>query len=607
MKLTDLSISAKLTIATTALVLAVFVLVSGAILWGLDGLDEERSVLARDLDAETRGELASQLQLKTIRSIETAGVLLAELARREPALDVGTNLSALATLVEQDPEFSFVDIQDATGASLIGKAIPGAEAVDATKPFREFPIERGGREVGKVVIGLNQSFRSAAETYLDERLSVLTADTQHQREVTTVLIIALLVLSAMLTGIVIYLAIAKLSKRFILGPAERIRNALHGMEARRDFSERLAPDADDELGRTVDAFNSGIDFLERQNDQLNDSIIEMLVVGAEISQARDLTLKVPVKEDITGPLRDALNQITSESARVLLQVREIAERVGRASEQVQGQGRRVVEVAAVEREAIEQTANDLAEAVEAIIGVAELARFCHESAEKASASTDQALAAVKGAVAGMANIRGTIQETGKRIKRLSERSQEISGIVDIINSFSERTHVLAINAAMQAATAGEAGRGFAVVAQEVQRLADSSRGATSQIETLIANIQVETLDSIQTVNEATEAVGTESRTVEGAGELMLATQRNTTDLAEAVRQIDARAQAQVDANRALMERVESMRASSVETTDQLDHQALETNRLVDDSEQLIKAIALFRLPTPAKANEPVQG
>jgi len=207
----------------------------------------------------------------------------------------------------------------------------------------------------------------------------------------------------------------------------------------------------------------------------------------------------------------------------------------------------------------------------------------------------------------MANIRASIQESGKRIKRLGERSQEISGIVDIINSFSERTHVLAINASMQAATAGEAGRGFAVVAQEVQRLADSSRNATNQIATLIRNIQIETQDTIQTVNQATEAVGNESRTVEGAGDRMLATQQTTANLADAVQQIDARAQAQVDANRKLMERVVSMRASTVETTDQIDQQTRKTLSLVDYSKQLLDAIGLFRLPPPEakKVPEPV--
>ncbi len=596
MKLSDLSISAKLTISTTALVLAIFLLVSVAILWGLNSLRGERSAAAWDLDSDA-GELASLLQQKTIRSVETAGVLLADVAGRVETLRANADLSELAATVQRDPELALVDIRGLDGESLIGK-----DAV-SLENFREFPILRYGREAGTVVIGLEQGFQSSAEGYLNQRIDALDTDSAQEGQVMTVLVIALLVLSALLASIAIYLAIASLSRRFILSPAERIRNALHGMEARRDFSERLSVGADDELGRTVAAFNSGIGFLERQNDQLNDSIIEMLRVGAEISQSRDLTVQMPVKEDITGPLRDALNQITSESARVLVKVREIAERVGQASSQVQIQGGRVVAVAAAEREAIEQTANDLADAVDAINGIAELARFCHESAEKASESTDQALASVKSAVEGMTNIRSTIQETGKRIKRLGERSQEISGIVDIINSFSERTHVLSINAAMQAATAGEAGRGFAVVAQEVQRLADSSRTATSQIETLIANIQVETLDSIQTVNEATEAVGIESRSIEGAGELMLETQQMTANLAEAVRQIDVRAQTQVDANRTLMERVESMRTSTLETTDQLDNQTRETNSLVGYSSQLMEAIALFRLPAPVKTKK----
>lgn len=596
MKLTDLTISAKLTIATTAMVLMVFVLVSGAILWGLYSLSEERNQVVERLSSGEDREFADLLQRKTIHSIETAGVLLAEIAARVPEPATDTDLASLIALVERDPEFAEIDIQDAQGVSLLGKSDV------ATGSFRAFPVERDGRETATLVIGLTHGYESAAVADMQARLDRVLESSAEQREVAMALVIALLILSALLIGGVIYLSIANLSKRFILSPTERIRNALQGMEQRRDFSERLAPGADDELGLTVSAFNQGIDFLERQNDQLNDSIIEMLQVGAEISQQRDLTLRMPVKEDITGPLRDALNQITSESARVLLQVREIAERVGQTSFQVQAQGGRVVAVAAAERERIEQAANDLADAVEAINGIAELARFCTTSAETASASTDQALASVRDAVEGMDKIRGTIQETGKRIKRLGERSQEISGIVDIINSFSERTHVLAINAAMQAATAGEAGRGFAVVAQEVQRLADNSRSATNQIETLIANIQIEAMDSIQTVNAATEAVGTQSRTVETAGELMLETQQTTANLTDAVCQIDARAQAQVEANRALMERVESMRASTVETTEQLDHQTHETNRLVDDSRNLLEAIALFRLPAPARAN-----
>ncbi|WP_295388081.1 methyl-accepting chemotaxis protein [uncultured Thiodictyon sp.] len=521
MTLSDISISARLTIATTALVLLVFVLIAGSVLLSVNGLYQERTQVG---------------------------------AAAHPAPN-----SELAALIKQGPP----------------------------------------------------EFQAAADRYLTAQLDDIHAVKANQRQVAMALLVAVLLLGALLTGLVFYITLVRLATRFILRPAERVRDglnriraALTGMELRRDFSERLDPGEEDELGQTVMAFNKALDFLERQNDQLNDSIIEMLQISSEISQARDLTLKLPVKEDITGPLGDALNRVTSESARVLVQVREIAERVGQASAEVQSQGRQVVAVADAERTQIEQTANELAQTVEAIDHMGELAQFCSDAANKATQSNDEALAAVKGAVQGMGSIRTSIQETGKRIKRLGERSQEISGIVDIINSFSERTHVLAINASMQAATAGEAGRGFAVVAQEVQRLADSSRQATNQIATLIRNIQVETQDTMQTVNQATEAVGNESRVIEGAGDRMLATQQTTVNLAEAVRQIDASAQTQVAANRTLMTRVDAMRASTVETTDQIDQQAQETNSLVGYSRQLLDSIGLFRLPPPARTNEP---
>ncbi|EXJ14742.1 methyl-accepting chemotaxis protein [Imhoffiella purpurea] len=589
MKIADLTISAKLTMVTTGLVLAVLLVVTAAILWGLQGLDRERHGAPTSGGGSSPAEL---LQKKGIRSIETAGALLAEIAARDRDEDAKRRLGTLISVVERDPDIAYVAIRNADGTSRIG------EMPESRGSFREFPVERDGRSLGKVVIGLKHGFQT--EAYGDP-------GDQTQLEVTMALVIALLLLSALVAGFVIYLAITRLSRRFILMPAERIRNALDRMEAERDFSERLEPGADDELGRTVAAFNRGIDFLERQNDLLNESIIEMLQIGNEISQARDLTLTLPVKEDITGPLSDALNQITSESARVLVQVREIAERVERASLQVQAQGRRVVEVADAERAQIEQTATDLGQAVEAVEGIAELARFCRDEAATATSLTDQAMGSVRGSVEGMAQIRSSIQQTGKRIKRLGERSQEIGGIVDIIKSFSERTHVLAINAAMQAATSGEAGRGFAVVAQEVQRLADSSRNATNQIETLIANIQVETQDSIQTVNDATEAVTRESHTVESAGELMLETQQTAASLAETVSRIDERAQSQVVSNRALMERVESMRAGTLETTEQIDQQTLETGSLVGYSRQLLETIQLFRLPGPQAPADGTRG
>lgn len=589
MRLRDLTISGKLTVVTTGSVILVFLAVCGVLLWAWNALYQDTTQAIAELAYDESTEARTLLEQKTVRSLENTGLLAALAVAPLGRSSDRAELDKVAATIVADPEFDYVDFRDSKGNSLLAR--PSRE--DGS--FRVFDVAGGG----SVVIGLADGFEPALAAYYKRKFDALGASLALQREVAIALVIALVSIAALVTALVIYYTISRLSRQFIIQPTDKIKDALSSMEEQRDYSARIEPDADDELGSTVVAFNRGLGFLERQNDDLNESVIQLLQISDAISRTRDLSLKMPVKADVTGPLSDALNRITAESSRVLARVREISRRVGRASERVQTQAKRVVEVSDNEREIIEQAASDLAEAVKAIDTVAELAQFCNDAATKATASTDQALTSVREAMDGMGSIRTGIQETGRRIKRLGERSQEISGIVDIINSFAERTHVLAINASMQAVTAGEAGRGFAVVAQEVQRLADSSRNATSQIATLINNIQVETSDTIQTVNQATEAVGRESRTVENAGLQMQDTQQANATLADAVRQIYARSQAQVEANRTLMSRVEIMRSSTVETTDQLDQQTQETNRLVSYADELIEAIQLFKLPEPS--------
>jgi methyl-accepting chemotaxis protein len=197
----------------------------------------------------------------------------------------------------------------------------------------------------------------------------------------------------------------------------------------------------------------------------------------------------------------------------------------------------------------------------------------------------------------MSEIRETIHETEKRIKRLGERSQEISGIVDIINNIAERTHVLALNASMQAAAAGEAGRGFSVVADEVQRLAESSRNATSQISALVKNIQVETNDTIATMDKTIEQVVDGSRLAERAGEQMKDTQDTTANLVKVVEQIAMASQQQARISNELREHALSIQSSSEETGRQLEEQVEETDRLVEYARQLIESVRVFTLPT----------
>ncbi|MCP4699995.1 MAG: HAMP domain-containing protein [Gammaproteobacteria bacterium] len=396
--------------------------------------------------------------------------------------------------------------------------------------------------------------------------------------------------------------IGMLFSLWLAGPIRHLAETV-GKVASGDFTARADIKTRDELETLSKAFNGLLDDrlsqlakAEKENEMLNNSIIELLKASFQLSQ-RDLTVQVPVTEDVTGPLADAINQMASETSKVLLNVRKISDDVSATSLQVKAQSDNVSKVAEAERAIVATTMTELGAASEAMNKIAEVAQSCNEIALEATRTTQTALETVTSTVHGMGEIRETIHETEKRIKRLGERSQEISGIVDIINNIAERTHVLALNASMQAAAAGEAGRGFSVVADEVQRLAESSRNATSQISALVKNIQVETNDTIATMDKTIEQVVDGSQLAERAGEQMKETQDTTGNLVKVVEQIAMASQQQARISNELREHALSIQSSSEETGRQLEEQSIQTDRLAEYSTQLMESIHVFKLPT----------
>ena len=266
------------------------------------------------------------------------------------------------------------------------------------------------------------------------------------------------------------------------------------------------------------------------------------------------------------------------------------------SDKVRSQGELVSLTAADERQNVNEMIQSLGEATKSMNQVASLADQSNRSAERATQVTETALETVTSTVKGMESIRETIAETEKRIKRLGERSQEISGIVNLINTIAERTHVLALNASMQAAVAGEAGRGFAVVAEEVQRLAESSRNATQQIGTLVNNIQLETNETISTVNRTIGQVVQGSEQAQKAGEQMRLTQEITGELVEQVRRITDASEKQKEMSAQLLTAVQRLGQSNEHTARQIETQGMETQTLLDSAKQLVDSVNVFKLP-----------
>ena len=372
-----------------------------------------------------------------------------------------------------------------------------------------------------------------------------------------------------------------------------------------DFEALSAVTSKDEvgdLGRTVNSLLqervAALAKAEKENDQLNNSVIGLLGTVADLSQ-RDLTVRAPVTEDIIGTLGDSVNQLTDATTSVLRDVTKIAGVVEHASKRVKAQSDAINEQATAERATVEKLVTNLQMATEGMGRVAELAQSSNRAASDASASTANAMNTVQNTVRGMEAIRDTISEMEKRIKRLGERSQEISQIVGLINTISERTHVLSLNASMQAAMAGDAGRGFAVVAEEVQRLAENSRQATAQIASLVQNIQIETNDTIATVNKTIDQVVQGSEMARVSGEKMRETRETTERLVQLVQSIAESSLGQLKLVEDLRLGAGEITDSTEKTAEQLNAQNQVTSSLVTASQKLVESVSVFKLPAAA--------
>ncbi|MEE9326574.1 MAG: methyl-accepting chemotaxis protein [Cocleimonas sp.] len=401
-------------------------------------------------------------------------------------------------------------------------------------------------------------------------------------------------------GILATMLFGNLIMRSITMPTNKLTKVVHRL-AEGEFDARVEVKGNDEFSRLGSAFNGLLDdravtlkTIDNENQELNQSIFMLLQAVAELSE-RNLTIRAEVTEDATGPVADAINLLAEETSSTLIQVRGVATEVNNASQKVNSHLMAVNKLAMKGQEHAIDTADQMNKMLERLDTIADSAAATNEIASTTSISTKKAHDSVSDSLAGMSDIRETVQETGKRIKQLGERSQEISHVIDIINTIAERTTVLALNASMQAVAAGDAGRGFSVIAEEIQRLAESSRDSTEQISTLVRNIQQETNTTISTMDKTIEQVVDGSTKAEDAAEQMKEVLKTTSELVQSVDEIATASREQAGISKDLKHKAESILKSTQSTGQELLSLTGLSRNMADYAQQLVKSVNVFKL------------
>ena len=477
---------------------------------------------------------------------------------------------------------------------------------DATRPALEgkdgvlsFVDYRGVPSIGAYAPIKVQGLNWGIVAKINEAEANLPIDALDRSSLLRALLIAVAVVVSAGVAVTLFL-------RQFLSPIAKLSDtvkAVAGGEttARSQLSEK---DEIGDLGRAFDNLlderNAALEKATQENESINNSAIGLLQGVFQLSN-KDLTVRAPVTEDIVGTISASVNQLADEIGSTLADVRGVANEVRRTSAALQEQSRFVENAALRERESLDSMSETLGRATQQLNDVAQLSGTSSATALRTASATQAAQTAVEGTVRGMDALRESISETEKRFKRLGERSQEISSAVALVNTISERTHVLSLNASMQAATAGEAGRGFAVVAQEVQRLSDSSRQATAQISQLVANIQAETNETLLTMNRLISDVVAQTELARLAGREMTQTQTATTELVGLVQQIAAFSSQQEALAAALQQNVLDINDSTTLTSSAISQQSQATQTLVMYAGRLTDAVGQFTLPEAVKS------
>ncbi len=402
-------------------------------------------------------------------------------------------------------------------------------------------------------------------------------------------------LAAVLLGLLIAFGLAK-------GLTKQINHIMDllGEMGMGNFTARTEVVSSDELGQMATALNAMLDNItlliqsQEERDSIQESIMKLMVEISDLTQG-DLTARAEVTEDMTGAIADSFNTMAEQFGDIVRQVKTATLAVDGTASDV---SKLTVELAT---KSIDQT-KQVNSAIQAINDMAESIRQVSKNAAKSAevsiasrANAREGAEAVEKTNLAMDEIREQINETARSIKRLGESSMEIGNVVEIINNIADRTSILALNASIQAAMAGDAGHGFAVVAEEVQRLAESSSNSTKQIDLLVKSIQSEIKDVSNRMDESISKVVQGSQLADGAYGKLQEIESVSNSLADLIESITQASAQQVQMSEGVVENMVAVGGVSNETSRASQETAILMDLLNKTARGLRESVEVFKI------------
>ena len=333
---------------------------------------------------------------------------------------------------------------------------------------------------------------------------------------------------------------------------------------------------------------------KRVNDANQAAILRLMNELQTVAEG-DLTQQATVTEDITGAIADSVNYTVEELRTLVTNVQNTASRVAQTTSDVDVTSTELLAASNEQMNEIQAAGRSVLDMATRINQVSNQARESAAVARQSLQAAESGLQAVQNAIGGMNSIRDQIQETSKRIKRLGESSQEIGEITELISDITEQTNVLALNAAIQAASAGEAGRGFSVVAEEVQRLAERSADATRQIAALVRAIQTDTQDAVAAMERSTQGVVEGAKLSDNAGTRLTEIDQVSRRLSELIQQISDSTSREANLANSVADSIQNIFAVTEQTSEGTRTTAGQVRELSRMAEELRQSVARFKI------------